>query len=338
MFNNKSIFISGGTGSFGKNFCKYLLKNSKPKKIIVFSRDELKQREISEELSNQERHILRFFIGDVRDKERLIMAMQDVDFVIHAAALKQVDTAEYNPFEFIKTNINGGNNIIEAALINNVKKVIALSTDKAAKSTNLYGATKLVSDKLFISANNFKGKKFTKFSVVRYGNVADSRGSVLPLFRKLFSEKKKLTLTDPRMTRFWITLDESVRFVIECLKVMEGGEIFIPKLKSFKVTDLINAIDSKAKIKLIGIRPGEKLHEVMCPNEEVQNTLEFKKNYIIYPSINKYVGRNLYNLNLRKRKGIKVNKNFEYNSKDNKEFFSISELKKELKKLKFKIS
>jgi len=338
MFNNKSIFISGGTGSFGKNFCKYLLKTSKPKKIIVFSRDELKQKEISDELSDKERHILRFFIGDVRDKERLIMAMQDVDFVIHAAALKQVDTAEYNPFEFIKTNINGGNNIIEAALINNVKKVIALSTDKAAKSTNLYGATKLVSDKLFISANNFKGKKSTKFSVVRYGNVADSRGSVLPLFRKLFSEKKKLTLTDPRMTRFWITLDESVRFVVECLKVMEGGEIFIPKLKSFKVTDLIKAIDSKAKIKLIGIRPGEKLHEVMCPNEEVQNTLEFKKNYIIYPSINKYAGRNLYNLNLRKRKGTNVNKNFEYNSKDNKEFLSISELKKELKRLKFKIS
>ena len=337
MFDNKSIFVSGGTGSFGKNFCKYVINNSKPKKIIIFSRDELKQKEIADELSYKERNLMRFFIGDVRDKERLIMAMQDVDFVIHAAALKQVDTAEYNPFEFIKTNINGGNNIIEAALINNVKKVIALSTDKAAQSTNLYGATKLVSDKLFISANNFKGKKSTKFSVVRYGNVADSRGSILPLFRRLIKEKKQLTLTDPRMTRFWITLDESIKFVIDCLKTMEGGEIFIPKLKSFKVTDLIKAIDGKAKVKLIGIRPGEKLHEVMCPNEEVQNTLEFKKHFIIYQSVNKYTGKNLYKANLKKRKGISVDKDFEYNSRDNKDFFNVSDLKKELKKINFKM-
>ena len=276
MFDNKSIFVSGGTGSFGKSFCKYVINNSKPKKIIIFSRDELKQKEIADELSYKERNLMRFFIGDVRDKERLIMAMQDVDFVIHAAALKQVDTAEYNPFEFIKTNINGGNNIIEAALINNVKKVIALSTDKVAQSTNLYGATKLVSDKLFISANNFKGKKSTKFSVVRYGNVADSRGSILPLFRRLITEKKQLTLTDPRMTRFWITLDESIKFVIECLKTMEGGEIFIPKLKSFRVTDLIKAIDSKSKVKLIGIRPGENFTRLCVPTKRFKIHLNLK--------------------------------------------------------------
>ncbi|WP_440931130.1 UDP-N-acetylglucosamine 4,6-dehydratase (inverting) [Candidatus Pelagibacter sp.] len=334
MFNNKTIFISGGTGSFGKEFCKYLVKKYVPKKIIVFSRDELKQKEMSDDLMYNERKIFRFFIGDVRDKERLIMAMQNVDFVVHAAALKQVDTAEYNPFEFIKTNINGGNNIVESALINNVKKVIALSTDKAAQSTNLYGATKLVSDKLFISANNFKGKNKTTFSVVRYGNVADSRGSVLPLFRKLLKDKKKLTLTDPRMTRFWITLDESVKFVVNCFKIMEGGEIFIPKLKSFKITDLIKAIDEKAKVKTIGIRPGEKLHEVMCPNEEVQNTLEFKNFFVIYQSIDKFLEKNFYQINLKNKKGRKVSKNFEYNSQNNKEFFSVKQLKVELKKLK----
>ena len=334
MFNNKTIFISGGTGSFGKEFCKYLVKKYVPKKIIVFSRDELKQKEMYQDLMYNEKKIFRFFIGDVRDKERLIMAMQNVDFVVHAAALKQVDTAEYNPFEFIKTNINGGNNIIESALINNVKKVIALSTDKAAQSTNLYGATKLVSDKLFISANNFKGKNKTTFSVVRYGNVADSRGSVLPLFRKLLKDKKKLTLTDSRMTRFWITLDESVKFVVNCLKIMKGGEIFIPKLKSFRIIDLIKAIDEKAKVKTIGIRPGEKLHEVMCPNEEVQNTLEFKNFFVIYQSIDKFLEKNYYKINLKNKKGKKVNKNFEYNSQNNKEFFSVKQLKIELKKLR----
>ena len=335
MFNNKTIFISGGTGSFGKEFCKYLATNFKPKKIIVFSRDELKQKEINDDLPESKKKVFRFFIGDVRDKERLNLAMQDVNYVVHAAALKQVDTAEYNPFEFIKTNINGGNNIIDSALLNNVDKVIALSTDKAAQSTNLYGATKLVSDKLFVSANNFKGKKRTKFSVVRYGNVADSRGSILPLFKKLLKEGKRLTLTDPRMTRFWISLDQSVSFVIKCFRIMQGGEIFVPKLKSFKVTDLIKAFDSKAKIKNIGIRPGEKIHEVMCPNEEVQNTLEFEKHFIIYQSIKKFSEKNYFQMDLKKNKGKKLDKDFEYNSYKNSEFMTVNEIKKELKKLNY---
>ena len=335
MFNNKTIFISGGTGSFGKEFCKYLITNFKPKKIIVFSRDELKQKEINDDLTESKKKVFRFFIGDVRDKERLNLAMQDVNYVVHAAALKQVDTAEYNPFEFIKTNINGGNNIIDSALLNNVDKVIALSTDKAAQSTNLYGATKLVSDKLFVSANNFKGKKRTKFSVVRYGNVADSRGSILPLFKKLLKEGKRLTLTDPRMTRFWISLDQSVSFVIKCFRIMQGGEIFVPKLKSFKVTDLIKAFDSKAKIKNIGIRPGEKIHEVMCPNEEVQNTLEFEKHFIIYQSIKKFSEKNYFQMDLKKSEGKKLDKDFEYNSYRNGEFMTVNEIKKELKKLNY---
>mgnify|MGYP001210199005 CR=1 FL=1 len=333
MFNNKTIFISGGTGSFGKNFCKYLIKNYRPKKIIIFSRDELKQKEMSDELSEKIKNIFRFFIGDVRDKDRLALAMQGVDYVIHAAALKQVDTAEYNPFEFIKTNIVGGNNIINSCLTNKVKKVIALSTDKAAQPINLYGATKLVSDKLFVTANNFKGPNQTKFAVVRYGNVADSRGSVIPLFRKLISQSKKLTLTDPRMTRFWITLEESVKFVDKCFRLMDGGEIFVPKLKSFRVIDLIKALDSSIKIKKIGIRPGEKLHEVMCPNEEYQNTLEFKNYFVIYQSINIYSAKNYYKINLKKKLVKKVQNDFEYNSKSNKYFLSIKNLKFELKKL-----
>jgi len=333
MFNNQTIFISGGTGSFGKNFCNYLIKNYKPKKIIIFSRDELKQKEMSDELKDGLRSKFRFFIGDVRDKDRLILAMQDVDFVIHAAALKQVDTAEYNPFEYIKTNIVGGNNVIHASLLHNVKKVIALSTDKAAQPINLYGATKLVSDKLFVTANNFKGKSKTKFSVVRYGNVAESRGSVLPLFKKLLEDKKMLTLTDTRMTRFWITLDESVKFVIKSMKMMDGGEIFVPKLKSFKVTDLIKAINPKAKVKIIGIRPGEKLHEVMCPNEVYQDTLEFKDYFAIYPSINTFTEKKYFKINLKKKSAKKVSSDFEYNSKMNKYFLSVKDLKSELKKL-----
>jgi len=340
LFKKKSVLITGGTGSLGNELAKIFLTEYSLRRLVIFSRDELKQSEMAKHYKKiDKKEILRFFLGDVRDADRLKFAMKDIDYVVHAAALKHVDLAEYNPIEHVNTNIIGAKNVIESAFDKDVHKVVALSTDKAANPVNLYGATKLVSDKLFVSANNISGDQKTRFSVVRYGNVANSRGSVLPYFLDL---KKKGTthfpITDKDMTRFWITLDESVRFVVECLKVMEGGEIFIPKLKSFKVTDLIKAIDSKAKIKLIGIRPGEKLHEVMCPNEEVQNTLEFKKNYIIYPSINKYAGRNLYNLNLRKRKGTNVNKNFEYNSKDNKEFLSISELKKELKRLKFKIS
>lgn len=332
MFNNKIVFVSGGTGSFGKHFSKYLVENFNPKKIIIFSRDELKQREMFDNLSGSSKKLFRFFLGDIRDKERLCMAMQGSNYVVHAAALKQVDTGEYNPFEFIKTNINGSQNLIDSSLYNNVEKVIALSTDKAAQSTNLYGATKLVSDKLFVSANNFKGGSKTKFSVVRYGNVADSRGSVIPIFKKLIKQNKNITLTDERMTRFWITLDQSIKFVMNSFRVMKGGEIFVPKLKSFRVIDLIKAFDSKLKIKKIGIRPGEKLHEVMCPKEEVQNILEFKNYYVIYPSISYYM-KNLYKLNLNKKLGKKVQIDFEYNSSDNKEFLTVNQLKMELKKL-----
>ncbi len=333
MFNKKTILITGGTGSFGKYFANHIVKNFKPKKIIIFSRDEEKQRLMKDNLSKKTIETFRFFLGDVRDRDRVNMAFNGVDYVIHAAALKQVDTAEYNPFEFIKTNIIGAQNIIEASLFNKVKRVIALSTDKAAQAINLYGATKLVSDKLFTSANNLKGNNPTIFSVVRYGNVAESRGSVIPHFKKLLKEKKNITLTDERMTRFWITLEESATFVKKAIKNMKGGEIFIPKLPSIKIIDLIKAMDKNAKIDLVGIRPGEKLYEVMCHNDEVNNTLEFKDYYLIYPTIRFYYLKNNYIKNSEGEVGKKVNKEFEYNSKNNKKFFSINEIKKELKKI-----
>jgi UDP-N-acetylglucosamine 4,6-dehydratase len=332
MFNNQNILITGGTGSFGNAFVNYIMRKYNPKKIIIFSRDEVKQRNMMEKLNKKDLNKFRFFLGDVRDFERLNKSMQEVDYVIHAAALKQVDTAEYNPFEFIKTNINGAYNVIEASLRNKVKKVIALSTDKAAQSINLYGATKLVSDKLFVSANSFKGKSKTIFSVVRYGNVAESRGSVIPLFQKLIQEKKPLTLTDKNMTRFWITLKDSVEFVDKSFKLMSGGEIFVPKLKSFRVVDLIKAMTPSPKIKVIGIRPGEKLHEVMCPREYSHKTLEFEKFYVIYPTISSFMQKDLYKKDLKKKSSKKVNYNFEYSSDKNDDFFTINELKKVLKK------
>jgi UDP-N-acetylglucosamine 4,6-dehydratase len=334
MFNKQNILITGGTGSFGNAFVNYIMRKYNPKKIIIFSRDEVKQRNMMEKLNKKDLNKFRFFLGDVRDFERLNKSMQEVDYVIHAAALKQVDTAEYNPFEFIKTNINGAYNVIEASLRNKVKKVIALSTDKAAQSINLYGATKLVSDKLFVSANSFKGKSKTIFSVVRYGNVAESRGSVIPLFQKLIQEKKPLTLTDKNMTRFWITLKDSVEFVDKSFKLMSGGEIFVPKLKSFRVVDLIKAMTPSPKIKVIGIRPGEKLHEVMCPREYSHKTLEFEKFYVIYPTISIFMQKDLYKKDLKKKSSKKVNYNFEYSSDKNDDFFTINELKKVLKKLK----
>ena len=284
FLKKKNLLITGGTGSFGRAFVQNLLKNKFPlKKIVIFSRDELKQSEMSQDLSVDRFPNLRYFLGDVRDKERLKYAVKDIDIVIHAAALKQVPASEYNPFEFIKTNIMGAQNIIETCIDANVSNVIALSTDKASSPVNLYGATKLCSDKLFTSAQNIIGKKKLIFSVVRYGNVMFSRGSIIP---KLLKEQKLgyFSITDPNMTRFNITLNQSINFVINCLKEQCGGEIFVPKLPSYRLMDLCKAIDEKCKIKLIGIRPGEKIHEELISSLESRNTIELKDYYVILPN------------------------------------------------------
>ncbi|GGM31938.1 UDP-N-acetylglucosamine 4,6-dehydratase (inverting) [Paraliobacillus quinghaiensis] len=280
MLNNKTILITGGTGSFGKKFISKVLEQD-VKKVIVFSRDELKQYEMAQEYTDPR---IRFFIGDVRDKERLYRAFDGVDIVIHAAALKHVGACEYNPFEAVKTNIHGAQNIIEAAIDRGVEKVIALSTDKAASPINLYGATKLASDKLFVAGNSYAGNKVTRFSVVRYGNVVGSRGSVVPFFKKLKEQGEiQLPITDERMTRFWITLDQGVQFVIDNLQRMKGGEIFIPKIPSMKVVDLAEAIAPECEIKIVGIRPGEKLHEAMINEDDARQTLEYDTYYVIQP-------------------------------------------------------
>ena len=329
MFNNKSILITGGTGSFGKAFIKRILKKFKPKKVVVFSRDELKQSELAYELNDKR---LRFYIGDVRDKDRLELATEGIDFVIHAAALKQVPAAEYNPMECIKTNIIGAENVIHACIKNEVPKVVALSTDKASNPINLYGATKLVSDKLFVSANNIVGKRKTRFSVVRYGNVFNSRGSVFPVFEKLINNKAKyLPITDKRMTRFILTIEEGVDFVINAFNRMWGGEIFIPKIPSIKVVDLAKAMGPNLPLKEIGIRPGEKLHEILCPLDDAHLVLEFKDHYLITPSITFNDLTKSYLRNKKKEIGKKVKNSFEYNSKLNK-FLSVDEIKKVIKK------
>tara|TARA_B100000941_G_C28460478_1_gene530460 strand:+ start:159 stop:1157 length:999 start_codon:yes stop_codon:yes gene_type:complete len=331
MINNKNILITGGTGSFGKNFISFLLKNYMAKKIIIFSRDELKQSQMMSEF--KEHKILRFFIGDVRDYQRLKLAMKDVDYVFHAAALKHVPLAEYNPFEAVKTNILGAQNIIDAAYENNVESVMALSTDKASSPVNIYGATKLASDKLFISANNYKGKLRTKFSVVRYGNVMGSRGSVIPIFSKLINHNF-FPITDKRMTRFNITLEEAVRFVLDSLRIMKGGEIFVPKIPSFRVIDLAKAFDPNKKIKIIGMRPGEKLHEEMVSVGDSINTIEFKNSYIICPQSENILWDK--NLHLKSKKGSKKFKeNFSYNSGTNDNFLSVNQIKNLLKKIKY---
>ncbi|OLN24032.1 UDP-N-acetylglucosamine 4,6-dehydratase (inverting) [Domibacillus antri] len=278
MLSGKTILVTGGTGSFGQKFIKKVLKQD-VNKVIVFSRDELKQYEMAQEFTDPR---MRFFIGDVRDKERLYRAFDGVDIVIHAAALKHVGACEYNPFEAIKTNIHGAQNIVEAAIDRNVEKVIALSTDKAASPVNLYGATKLASDKLFVAANSYVGEKKTMFSVVRYGNVVGSRGSVVPFFKKV-KETGRLPITDERMTRFWITLDQGVQFVLDNLERMHGGEIFVPKIPSMKVTDLAKAIGPECEIDIIGIRPGEKLHEAMIMEDDARHTKEFDSYYVIQP-------------------------------------------------------
>lgn len=323
MFNNKTILVTGGTGSFGKKFIKMLLEKYSPKKIIVYSRDELKQFEMGQ-VFNQP--CMRYFIGDVRDGQRLMLAMNGVDYVVHAAALKQVPAAEYNPMECIKTNVNGAQNVIDAAIVNNVKKVIALSTDKAANPVNLYGATKLCSDKLFTAANNIVGKGQTRFAVVRYGNVVGSRGSVVPFFKKLLADgATELPITDERMTRFWLKLEDGVNFVFKNFERMQGGEIFIPKIPSMRILDLAKAIAPEAKIKVIGIRPGEKLHEVMCPSDLYYDTLEFDDHFVIKSATP--LGNVDYSTNAIGEKGKPVPDGFDYNSGNNPHFLTVEELR-----------
>ncbi len=323
FFTDKVILITGGTGSFGKQCVKTLLTKYNLKKIIVYSRDELKQWEMSQ-IFNDDR--MRYFIGDVRDVERLNLAMRGVDFIIHAAALKQIPTAEYNPMECIKTNILGANNIIDVALASGVQKVIALSTDKAVNPTNLYGATKLASDKLFVAANNIAGGLPTRFSVVRYGNVVGSRGSVIPLFQKLVKENApEIPITDPRMTRFWITLEQGVEFVLKAFQRMKGGETFIPKIPSMKMTDLGSAIAPNTPQKIIGIRPGEKLHEAMCNREVSHLVYEFPDYFVIRPTI-EFQSKIDYSVNELGEKGQSVPEGFEYSSDNNTDWLTKEQL------------
>ena len=314
MLNGKVILITGGTGSFGKQFVKTALERYRPKKLIIYSRDELKQYEMAQTFNTPQ---MRYFIGDVRDQPRLKQAMDGVDLVVHAAALKHVPVAEYNPMECIKTNIYGAENVIQAALASNVDKVIALSTDKAANPINLYGATKLASDKLFVAANNIVGDRRTRFAVVRYGNVVGSRGSVIPFFKKLLDQGvRELPVTDKRMTRFWITLQSGVDFVIKNFERMQGGEIFVPKIPSATVLALAETMAPELPIKIVGIRPGEKLHEVMCPSDDCHLTLEFKDHFVIKPSV-VLTDRFDYATNRLQEAGAPVTDGFEYSSGTN---------------------
>ena len=324
MFNDSVIMITGGTGSFGRHYVKTLLASYKPKKLIIYSRDELKQYEMEQEFNAP---CMRYFIGDVRDRDRLIQAMEGVDFVIHAAALKHVPASEYNPMECIKTNIHGAENVIHAALTTGVDKVIALSTDKAANPINLYGATKLASDKLFIAANNMAGVHKTRFSVVRYGNVVGSRGSVAPFFNKLIAEgSDHLPITDERMTRFWITLQQGVEFVLKDFERMRGGEIFVPKIPSVRIVDLARAMAPDLPHKIIGIRPGEKVHEIMCPADDSHLTLEFHDHFVLRPTITFTNRGNDFTVNKLGEEGTPVEQGFEYNSGTNNHFLSINEI------------
>ena len=308
---DKTILITGGTGSFGKHFIDMLLKQN-PKKVIVLSRDELKQFEMSKMLPDN----VAFFVGDVRDKNRLYRAFSNVDYVVHAAALKQIPSCEYNPFEAIKTNVLGAQNVIEAAIDRGVKKVVALSTDKAANPINLYGATKLCSDKLFVAGNAYSGGKGTRFSVVRYGNVVGSRGSVIPFFKSV-SESGRIPVTDTRMTRFWITLDGAVELVFKAFDNMFGGEIFVPKIPSMKITDLAEAVAPDCKMEIVGIRPGEKLHELMIPEDDARRTLDMGDYFIIQPEFNWWQG---------KHEGKSLPDGFVYSSDNNTQWLSVEEL------------
>lgn len=327
MLNDKTILITGGTGSFGKKFTSRVLSEYNPKKIIIYSRDEYKQFLMQSQFKEYAKK-LRFFIGDVRDEKRLYRAFDGVDVVIHAAALKQVPAAEYNPIEAVKTNIHGAENIINAAIDNDVKKVIALSTDKAVNPINLYGATKLVSDKLFISGNAYVGGKDTLFSVVRYGNVSGSRGSVIPFFKSLLDQNENvMPITDSRMTRFWITLDDAVDLVVKAIDEAKGGELYVKKCPSFKVTDLARAMKNDCEFEDVGIRPGEKLHEVMVTEEDSRTTYEYDDHYVIYPDFD------WWETNNNKSGGKKVEDRFRYSSDNNKHWLSITEIRDLLEKI-----
>ena len=325
--NGKVILVTGGTGSFGKAFIRNVLENYNPLKVIVYSRDELKQYEMAQMFPVKDYPAIRYFIGDVRDYSRLAMAMRETDYVIHAAALKHVPAAEYNPMECIKTNINGAENVVNAALACGVKKVVALSTDKAANPINLYGASKLASDKIFIAANNMSGSIGTKFSVVRYGNVLGSRGSVVPFFKKLIDENASfLPITDDRMTRFWITLEQGVNFVLSSLEIMQGGETFIPRIPSMKMTDMANAIAPDLPHEVVGIRPGEKIHEIMITSDDGRNTLELSDRYVIEPNF-PFWNRETYT-----KKGAQpVSDDFHYSSDSNDKWLNSKELLQLLK-------
>ena len=325
MFNDKSILITGGSGSFGKKFVETILSRYKPYRLIVYSRDELKQSEMQQQFADP---CMRFFIGDVRDSARLKMAMRDVDFVIHAAALKQVPAAEYNPLECIKTNIHGAENVITAAIELGVRRVIALSTDKAANPINLYGATKLASDKLFVAANNMAGRGGPIFSVVRYGNVVGSRGSVVPFFLDLLkNHHTSLPVTHQDMTRFWITLQQGVDFVLNDFKRMKGGEIFVPKIPSVRITDLAQALNPLGDFHIVGIRPGEKIHEIMCPSDDSHLTIEFADHYVISPTITFHGFQNDYSENNLGERGVFVAPGFEYSSGTNEIFLNIKQIR-----------
>ena len=332
MLNGKTILVTGGTGSFGKKFLEMVLDRYTPNRIIIYSRDEFKQSVMKDEFQKKrDMSKVRFFIGDVRDKDRLYRAFDQVDYVIHAAAMKQVATCEYNPFEAIKTNIHGAQNVIDAAIDRRVKKVVALSTDKAVNPINLYGGTKLVSDKLFISANAYSKISNTKFSVVRYGNVAGSRGSVIPVFNNLIEKgETELPITDPRMTRFWIKLEQGVELVFKALEESNGGETYISKIPSFLIIDLAEAMLPGAKIKEVGIREGEKLHEVMVTKDDSTHTYEYEKHYIIYPHFDWWKSDRSLTGN-----GAKVKEGFEYNSETNKEWLDVSGLRSELNTLEY---
>jgi UDP-N-acetylglucosamine 4,6-dehydratase/5-epimerase len=319
-WNDKTVLVTGGTGSFGRKFVEILLREYAPKKLIVFSRDELKQHEMRLQFPDGVQSPMRYFIGDVRDRNRLERAFHGVDIVVHAAALKQVPACEYNPIEAIATNVNGGTNVIEAALDQGVKKVLALSTDKAVNPANLYGATKLCAEKLFVQANAYAGGGATRFSCVRYGNVVGSRGSVVPLF----AEQRKtgqITITDPRMTRFWLTLDQGVRFVIEAIERMHGGEVFVPKIPSMNIMDLAGALAPECSIAEIGIRPGEKLHEVLMSEDESRNAVELDSMYVVQP-VHPWWNKNHWN------KGNALAEGFRYGSDNNSQWLTIGQLQK----------
>jgi len=326
MLNDKVILITGGTGSFGRKCVETIIARYNPKKLIVFSRDELKQFEMAQQFSDSKYNCVQYFIGDVRDDVRLNRAFYEIDYVIHAAALKQVPAAEFNPFEAVKTNIIGAENVINMACDHKVKRVIALSTDKAANPINLYGATKLCSDKLFIAANSYVGRDYTCFSVVRYGNVIGSRGSVIPFFKQKAKEGV-LPITDPRMTRFWMTIEEAVNFVLKCLECMVGGELFVPKLPSTNIMDVAKAICPDCETEIVGIRPGEKLHEVLISVDDGRNTIEFDDFYLLKPAFKFFTRRFIEN-------GCEpVPEDFEYNSKTNTQWLNVDEIREIIRDL-----